>query len=177
MNFVALDFETASNQRHSACSVALTVVRKSKIVDHYYSLIKPETEFFWRNIQVHGITQRDVHNAPSFPEVWEEIKPFFTENKLVVAHNLPFDRGVLQGCLDYYNLEQPHFQTLCTVQSSRKLMTELPNHKLNTVCDHLGISLDNHHNALEDSNACAAILLYLEDHFGTDPLKKLVKHI
>lgn len=104
MNFVALDFETASNQRHSACSVALTVVRKSKIVDHYYSLIKPETEFFWRNIQVHGITQRDVHNAPSFPEVWEEIKPFFTENKLVVAHNLPFDRGVLQGCLDYYNL-------------------------------------------------------------------------
>jgi DNA polymerase-3 subunit epsilon len=177
MNFVALDFETASHQRHSACSVALTIVKNSRIVDHYYTLIKPETEFSWRNIQVHGIHPEDVRYAPRFDRVWEDIKSCFKENKLIVAHNVPFDRGVLQGTLDYYHIEQPHFQTLCTVQSSRKLITGIPNYKLNTVSAHLGIQLDNHHHALDDSNASAEILLYLENHFGTDPLKKLVKHV
>lgn len=105
------------------------------------------------------------------------MKPCFKENKLIVAHNLPFDQGVLNGCLDYYEIERPHFQTLCTVQSSRRLLTELPNHKLNTVCDHFGINLENHHHALDDSNACATILLHLENNFGTEPLKKLVKHV
>lgn len=177
MNFVALDFETANHERHSACSVALTVVRNSQIVDNYYTLIKPETPFFWRNVQVHGIHERDVANAPNFAKVWDDMKPCFKENKLIVAHNLPFDQGVLNGCLDYYEIERPHFQTLCTVQSSRRLLTELPNHKLNTVCDYFGINLENHHHALDDSNACATILLHLENNFGTEPLKKLVKHV
>ena len=177
MNFVALDFETANHERHSACSVALTVVRNSQIVDNYYTLIKPETPFFWRNVQVHGIHERDVANAPNFAKVWDDMKPCFKENKLIVAHNLPFDQGVLNGCLDYYEIERPHFQTLCTVQSSRRLLTELPNHKLNTVCDHFGINLENHHHALDDSNACATILLHLENIFGTEPLKNLVTHV
>lgn len=177
MNFVALDFETANHERHSACSVAMTVVRNSQIVDNYYTLIKPETPFFWRNIQIHGIHEEDVQHAPKFPEVWDNMKPFFIENRLVVAHNLPFDRGVLNACLDYYDLERPHFQTLCTVQSSKRLLTQLPNHKLDTVSEYFGIDLKNHHHALDDSNACANILLRLEDQFGTDPLKKLVKHV
>lgn len=177
MNFTAIDFETANYQKHSACSVALTIVRDSQIVDNYYTLLKPDTFFDQRNIRIHGIYERDVANAPTFAQIWPEINTLFTQNQLIVAHNLPFDRGVLQGCLDYYQLEQPHFQTLCTVQSSRKLLYELPNHKLNTVCESLGITLDNHHNALADSVACANILLYLEDHFGTTPLKKLVKYV
>ncbi|MGE7365279.1 3'-5' exonuclease [Desemzia incerta] len=177
MNFTAIDFETANFQKHSACSVALTIVRDSRIVDNYYTLLKPDTFFNQKNIQIHGIHERDVVDAPTFAQIWPEIQPLFTQNQLIVAHNLPFDRGVLHGCLDYYGIERPSYQTLCTVQSSRKLLYELPNHKLNTVCDALDIRLDNHHNALADSVACANILLYLEEHFGTAPLKKLVKYV
>lgn len=176
MNFTAIDFETANHQKHSACSVALTIVRNSQIVENYYTLIKPATTFNPRNIQIHGIYESDVADAPTFAQIWPKIKPLFTEKTLITAHNVPFDRSVLFGCLDYYGIEAPHFQTLCTVQSSKKLLSELPNHKLNTVCDALGIRLDNHHNALADSVACANILLYLEEHFGTAPLKKLVKY-
>ena len=43
MNFVAMDFETANGQWHSACSLALVVVRNDQIVDSFYTLIKPET--------------------------------------------------------------------------------------------------------------------------------------
>ncbi|EOA3806089.1 exonuclease, partial [Enterococcus hirae] len=45
MNFVAMDFETANHQSHSACSLALVMVQNSQIVDEYYTLIQPETPF------------------------------------------------------------------------------------------------------------------------------------
>lgn len=174
MNFYAFDFETASYDKHSACSIAIVKVENSRIVDEFYTLIKPETPFFWRNTQIHGIHESDVVNAPKFPEVWQQIQHCFQPNRLVVAHNASFDCSVLAGCLDYYGLEQPNYLSLCTVKTSRKLFPEFPNHKLNTVCENLNITLNNHHDALEDSRACTEILLQQEQRFGVEPLKKLV---
>ncbi len=177
MNFIAMDFETANAQRHSACSLALVMVKNNQIVDQFYSLVQPETDFHWRNVQIHGIHPEDVQQAPAFPAVWEQIKDYFQPNHLIVAHNAPFDCSVLKGCLDYYGLNQPHYLSLCTVKTSRKLFPEFPNHKLNTVCDALNISLTHHHNALDDSLACANILLEQEKQFGDRPLKQLVKMV
>lgn len=177
MNFIAFDFETANAEKHSACSIALVMVQNSKIVGHYYTLIKPETDFHWRNIQVHGIKPEDVENAPTFPEVWAEISQYFQDGRLLVAHNAAFDVNVLKGCLAYYGLEQPHFMSLCTVRSSKKLLPDFENHRLNTVAYNLGIDLENHHHALDESIACASILLVQERLFGVEPLKKLVKYI
>lgn len=174
MNFIAMDFETANFEKHSACSLALVMVQNSKIVGQYYSLIQPETYFHWKNVQIHGIRKEDVAQAPKFPEVWSDIEKYFQPNHLIVAHNAPFDCGVLQGCLDYYHLAPAHYLSLCTVKTSRRLFPEFPNHRLNTMCERLDIQLENHHNALDDSLACANILLKQEALFGTEPLKKLV---
>lgn len=177
MNFIAFDFETANAEKHSACSIALVMVQNSQIVGHYYTLIRPETDFHWRNVQVHGITQEDVINAPRFPEVWSEISQYFQDARLLVAHNTAFDINVLKGCLSYYGLDQPHYMSLCTVRTSKKLLPHFENHKLNTVSRNLGIHLENHHHALDDSIACASILLKQEQIFGVEPLKQLVKYI
>lgn len=174
MDFTALDFETANRQTHSACSVALTVVRNSEIVDEYYTLIQPETWFDRINTQIHGIKDTDVLDAPKFPEVWNEMKHYFTDDQLVIAHNMPFDKRILSGTLGYYNIQTPRFQTLCTVRSSRALLKMLPNHKLNTVAAHYGIPL-RHHHALDDARACATILLNQEKEFGVSSLKRFVK--
>lgn len=175
MNFVAMDFETANAKLYSACSLALTVVRNSQVVDEFYSLIKPDTDFFWRNIQIHGIHTADVANAPTFPEVWEHVAPFFQRDRLVIAHNAPFDNGVLRSSLEHYRLPAARYLTLDTVKTSRKFFPEFPNHKLDTVCNQLSIDLHHHHNALDDSLACANILLYEANHFGTEPLKSFIK--
>ncbi|GAP00046.1 3'-5' exonuclease [Fructobacillus ficulneus] len=176
MNFVAFDFETASNQRHSAVSLALAVVRDDKVVDQFYSLIKPPTPFSARNSQIHGIYPKDVVDAPTFDEIWPTIAPLFTEEKLVVAHNANFDASVLRACLDYYGLPEAHYQILDTVQTSRRLLPDLPNHKLNTVSAALKVRLDNHHNALADSLACAQILIHQSQLFGNDVLKEYVRN-
>lgn len=175
MNFIAMDFETANYQPYSACSLALVMVKDSRIVGEYYSLINPETSFYSKNIQIHGIHPGDVKDAPLFPEMWRDIRQYFDQNRLIVAHNSDFDTNVLASCLERYHLEQPSYLSLCTVRTSRKLFPEMRNHKLNTVCQELGISLEHHHDALEDSRACAEILLYQEEHFGVAPLKKLVR--
>ncbi|MEG2254053.1 MAG: 3'-5' exonuclease [Vagococcus sp.] len=177
MNFIAYDFETANGQLHSACSIALVMVKNDEIVGSYYSLIKPETSFHPKNIEIHGISSEDVKQAPTFPEVWQEINQYFQENRLIVAHNASFDNRVLSGCLAYYGLPEAHYLSLCTVRTSRKLYKELPNHRLNTVSSYLGIPLDHHHHALDDSLACANILMQQAATFGVSPLKQLVKRI
>lgn len=175
MNFIAMDFETASAKRFSACSLAITVVRDSQITDEFYTLINPQTPFSWRNTQIHGIHERDVATAPTFPAVWQAIQQFYTPNQLVIAHNATFDNSVLKNTLLHYQITPPQYLTLDTVKTSRAFFPRLINHKLNTVAAALEIDLHHHHNALDDSRACANILLAQEAQFGPDQLKRFVK--
>lgn len=45
-NFAAIDFETANGQRSSVCSVGVVVVRNGLIANTFYSLIKPEPNYY-----------------------------------------------------------------------------------------------------------------------------------
>ena len=177
MDFVAFDFETASPKRNSACSLALTVVQNNQVVDELYSLINPKTQFSPFNIQIHGITPDMVQNAPTFSELWPHIANFFTADKLVVAHNAPFDCSVLNKTLTNLEMKVPHFNVLDTVKTSKSLYANLgfKDNKLNTLCTNLGIDLRQHHNAMYDSRACAEILLNQLKEFGFENLKPFIK--
>lgn len=67
MNFIAMDFETANHEKHSACSLALVMVRNSKIVGEYYSLIKPETPFSGAIFKFTGFILKMLQMPPNFP--------------------------------------------------------------------------------------------------------------
>lgn len=175
MDFIAMDYETANRQRASACSVAIVVVEQNKITDSFYTLIDPETHFEAQNIQVHGITPAMVQNAPTFPAVWPHIQHFFTPAGIVTAHNSPFDVSVLKHSLERYALTVPHYQVIDTVKTSRQLLPDLPNYRLETVSAAMAIPLLHHHNALADSYACARILLQQGLTFGPDALTPLLK--
>ena len=72
----------------------LEIKKEVEIVDSYYSLIKPEPEYYsYWNTRVHGLTMEDTMNARVFPEVWAEIEPKI-EGLPLVAHNSPFDEGL-----------------------------------------------------------------------------------
>ncbi len=67
-DFAAIDFETANGQRSSVCSVGIVIVRGGKIVDKFYSLIRPTPNYytFWTT-KVHGLTRCDTDESPTFP--------------------------------------------------------------------------------------------------------------
>ena len=174
MDFTAIDFETATEKANSACSVAVVEVRDGEIVRTYSSLIRPpRLEFSPFNVKIHGITPEMVRHERGFAGVWPELRPFL-ENRIVVAHNAPFDMGVLKSALLSNHIEPPHFLHCCTVQIARKAWPELPNHKLNTVGDFLHVDF-RHHDALEDARACAAIPLAAAKIFGVDSVEELAK--
>jgi DNA polymerase-3 subunit epsilon len=55
-------------------------------------------------------------------------------------------------------MDYPDYKFHCTCRASRRRFGKLlPNHKLKTVAAHCGFDLTNHHHALADAEACAAI--------------------
>ncbi|WP_310831909.1 3'-5' exonuclease [Paenibacillus pedocola] len=159
MNFTAIDFETANSSRSSACSLGLVQVREGVITAEHVWLIDPRQRFDGMNIAIHGITPSMVQGQPTFEELWSSVEPLL-QGEIVVAHNAAFDMSVLRYCLDASGNRYPDFQYLCTYLLGKKMLQELPSHKLNVVSQHFGISL-KHHDALDDARAAALILLKL----------------
>lgn len=158
MDFVAIDFETANEKRNSACAIGLTTVRSGKIVDTFSRLIRPpELRFSFWNSKVHGLTENDVKDSPTFAELWPEVLPLL-ENQLVVAHNASFDISVLRYSLHAVSAPIPRLTYLCSVHVARCVWPDLVSHSLGFLADLLGISLD-HHDAGSDSRASAEIIL------------------
>ncbi|ALW85500.1 hypothetical protein AUC43_10595 [Hymenobacter sedentarius] len=159
LNFTAIDFETANERRASACAVGVVRVRNGQIVETYQTLLRPrELRVDWRNYQVHGIAETDLHDAPTLADVWHELLPYL-HRQPVVAHNSAFDVSVLEHTLRDYDLPIPAFHCLCSVKLSKVVWPQLERHKLDHVAAHFGIPL-NHHDALSDARACAEITVH-----------------
>ena len=155
-DFVAIDFETASHERDSACAVALVKVENCRITHRVFYLIRPPRRDFVFTY-IHGITWRDVADKPTFGQLWPSLDKLCREAGMLVAHNASFDRSVLNACCMTYGLMQPQTPFLCTVRLARQVWNLHPT-KLPDVCRHLGIAL-NHHNAASDAEACAQIVI------------------
>jgi DNA polymerase III subunit epsilon len=158
-SFAAIDFETANSNPSSVCAVGIVIVREGLITDTFYSLIQPEPNFYgYYQTLVHGLTCEDTDHARVFPKVWAEIASKI-EGLPLIAHNKSFDERCLKAVFKTYRMDYPDYEFSCTCQMSRKKFPNLPNHQLNTVSEYCGYNLKNHHHALADAEACAAIAL------------------
>jgi len=173
MNFVSIDFETATAPRDSPCEIGLTFVKDFKIVETKSWLIKPYyPEFNYFNKQVHGITEEDVKNKPYFNELWSEIRPLI-ENQLLIAHNAAFDLSVLRSTLDRYKIEYPTLSYACSYILSRKAWEGLISYNLKGLAKAHGINSFRHHRAAADSLVCAEITLRAFKHAGISSIEDI----
>ncbi|MGX9986870.1 3'-5' exonuclease [Chryseobacterium sp. POL2] len=159
MDFVAIDFETATHERNSACEMGICIVENGEIVTTKTWLIKPPSfpYFHPRNIEVHGISPEDVADAPSFEDIWHEAEELMYGN-LMIAHNASFDAGVLRSCLDYYGFFKPKINYLCSISLAKKSWKNLKTYGLRNLADQHQISF-KHHRAGDDAEVCAKISL------------------
>jgi DNA polymerase-3 subunit epsilon len=175
LDFTAIDFETANGDSASACAVGLVKVRDGKIVDSYSTLINPPTgwwDFHPGNIGVHGIRPADVEHAPTWPEVLAEMLTFI-EGDVLIAHNAPFDMGVLRKATERVGLSLPELHYACSLSISRKTYN-LDSYRLNAVAYAVGHEEFDHHDALADSDACARIIIHAAKRHGADDLDGLL---
>lgn len=159
IDFIAIDFETATKDRHSPCEIGLTFVKNGKIIESKSWLIKPFSFPYFDsfNTYIHGIRPEDVFDKPEFPEIWEEINPLI-ENQLLIAHNAGFDLSVLRKTLDYYKLPYPKIKYTCSYIFSKKVWKGLNAYDLKSLCTINQINF-KHHRAGDDSRACAELSL------------------
>ena len=168
--YVVFDVETPNRYNSRMSAIGVSVIEGGRIVRDFYSLVDPEQPFDWFNVQLTGINEETVFDAPSFPELWPKLEPLLSSG-ILVAHNASFDMGVLRKCLLSYEITwKQTVRGLCTVVMGRSLLPGR-SHKLNDLCAFYGIALQ-HHRADSDSHACAEILLrYLA--MGADPTRYL----
>lgn len=159
-DFAAIDFETANERRSSVCSVGIVVVREGRKVDEFYSLIQPSPNYYREfTTQIHGLTRHDTDGQPTFPAVWARAAETIGSLPLV-AHNSRFDEGCLKAVFAEYGMEYPRYEFHCTLMAARRQLS-LPCNQLQYVAAACGYDLANHHHALADAEACAAIALKL----------------
>lgn len=173
MRFIAFDFETATMQPNSACSLAVARFENGRLIDRHARLFRPpHNRFDDDTIRIHQIRPADVADEPTFDECWTEFLPYF-ENALAFAHNAEFDLGVLRASLGYYSIPLPRFTCGCTLRLARRVWPDLPSYSLGKLGPYLGHSF-RHHRAEEDAVVCGKILLDAMQKTGqTDPLSLL----
>lgn len=154
---IILDVETPNGRNDKICSIAAITVVDGKIANKYYSLVNPECDFDYKNINIHGISPLIVANSPTFPEVWESIKEQF-KSSIIVAHNATFDLCVLKKTLNNYNIDTYNCFYMCTLELSKKYIYDVENNRLDTLCKYFNIELNDHHNALCDCECCYKVL-------------------
>ncbi|WP_418433800.1 PolC-type DNA polymerase III, partial [Anaerotignum lactatifermentans] len=87
----------------------------------------------------------------------------FCEDTVLVAHNASFDTGFIRIAAERAGLGELHHTIVDTLELARALLPELNKHKLDIVCEHLGVTLNGHHRAVNDAEATAEVFIKFLD--------------
>lgn len=158
IEFIAIDVETANPDVSSICQIGVAKFAGNRIVEEWVTLINPEDYFDFFNIEVHGISEDDVINAPTIPEVIEKLRYFLIGN-VCVCHT-HFDRISITKALNKYSLEIPQINWLDSARVARRTWEEFAwtGYGLANICKKIGYEF-KHHDALEDAKASGQVIL------------------
>ncbi len=158
--YIVFDIETTglSSSNDKITEIGAVLIKNRKVVSKFNSLVNPEIPIPEKIQSLTGITDAMVANAPKIEKVLPEFLSF-AGNRPLVAHNAMFDVGFIKNKALALGIKIAN-PILDTLQLSRNLLS-IKKHKLNNLCDHFGIKLDNHHRASDDAEAAALILIEL----------------
>jgi len=159
--FVVFDLETTglSAVYDTIIELAAVKIKGGQIIDKFESFANPHHELSATTIDLTGITDDMVKNAPEVEEVIRNYHEWAGDH-IMVAHNASFDMGFLYVSYKKYGIDTKH-ATIDTLELARMLHPELKNHRLNTLAKKFGIELTQHHRAIYDTEATSYLLTHL----------------
>ncbi|MDN7225949.1 PolC-type DNA polymerase III [Planococcus liqunii] len=159
--FVVFDLETTglSAVYDTIIELAAVKIKGGQIVDKFESFANPHHDLSATTIELTGITDDMVKNAPEVEEVIRKYHEWAGDH-IMVAHNASFDMGFLYVSYKKYGIDMKH-ATIDTLELARMLHPELKNHRLNTLAKKFGIELTQHHRAIYDTEATSYLLTHL----------------
>lgn len=159
-SFVVLDFETTGTmpQEDKITEIGAVKIIDGKIVEKFASMVNPERRIPDLVVELTGITDEMVADAPTFDKVAGDLYKF-CYGSTIVAHNIAFDYAFLRNMSKPLNYVYDN-RGIDTLSLSRELLPNLSNHKLNTVGEYFGVEF-LHHRAYCDALATAQIFIEL----------------
>lgn len=163
---VVVDVETSGLSAQNGgrvIEIGAVVVDNGQVVAEFGTLISVAAPIHYGAERVHGISAAMLRGQPEPQAVWPQFLELVGATPLV-AHNYHFDRGFILHELTQLGLGLPNHWH-CTLRQARKLLPELPNHRLSTVATALlgGIPSDlSLHRALDDARLTAQVWVELQ---------------
>ncbi|MBQ4630787.1 MAG: PolC-type DNA polymerase III [Clostridia bacterium] len=171
--FVVFDIETTgfSAENDRIIEIGAVRVKNREITDTFSVFVNPERPIPAKITELTGIDDDMVKDADIIENV---IKDFyeFVGDAVLVAHNASFDTSFIKA--NARRCEMPYaFSCIDTLELARGLVHGIKNYKLNTLCKHFNISLENHHRACDDAGATADLLIELFKLLNAKDVEKL----
>ena len=158
-SYVVFDIETTgfSPVKNRIIEIGAVKVVEGKIVDRFSTFVNPRVPIPFRIEQLTSINDEMVMDAPGIEEVLPEFLKF-CEGTIFVAHNANFDMSFIMENAAQLNIEL-HPTYVDTVGIARVLLPHQAKHTLDAVAKTMGVSLENHHRAVDDAEATAEIFV------------------
>ncbi|EFE87254.1 PolC-type DNA polymerase III [Fusobacterium periodonticum] len=177
--FVVFDIETTGLNSHTnkIIEIGAVKIKAGRIIDRYSQLINPGISIPYHITEITSITNEQVANQPKIDEVIGKFVEFIGD-AVLVAHNAPFDMGFIKRDIkEYLNIDLES-SVIDTLQMARDLFPDFKKYGLGDLNKSLGLALEKHHRAVDDSQATANMfIIFLEKYKekGIEYLKDINK--
>ena len=160
-SFVALDLETTGLDFEKDEIIEVALVRfengvEGESVDYLVKPVNAQLRPFIENLT--GIYNTDLENAEPFAAVAEKIYSFIGDLP-IVAHNAMFDSKFLKQTFAKVGISLDNHPVWDSLTVSRIAYQDVPNHRLDTLVQELGIERSRAHRALPDAVACGELFV------------------
>lgn len=175
-NFIAIDFETASEQRTTPISVGIVKIQNNELIfdQTFFSLINPRTTIFNQiSIGKHGLTYEKVKDAPDFIELWNMVLKSMISENIVIVHQTATDISVIRKCIELYELDHVNFKYISTLEIAKNLKLDVNKFGMKELCNHYNIPYSDNHKSDEDAVALGRLFLEL----SKNPKFKITKYL
>jgi len=157
--YVVFDIETTgfSPVNNRIIEIGAVKVERGKIIDRYSAFVNPDVPIPFEIEKLTGINDNMVIHAPMIEEILPQFLAF-CGSAVLAAHNAEFDMGFIMENAKRQGITR-EFTYLDTLGLSRVLLPNQNKHTLDAVAKTLGVSLENHHRAVDDAGATAEIFM------------------
>ena len=164
--FVVFDIETTGLNSHTneIIEIGAVKIKAGRIVDRYSQLINPGRPIPYHITEITSITDEQVANEPKIDEVIGKFVDFIGD-AVLVAHNAPFDMGFIKRDIKKYLNIDLECSVIDTLQMARDLFPDLKKYGLGDLNKTLGLALEKHHRAVDDSQATANMFIIFLDKY------------
>ncbi|MCL2814542.1 MAG: PolC-type DNA polymerase III [Oscillospiraceae bacterium] len=161
--FIIFDIETTglSPSNCGITEIGAVKIKEGEIIEEFNTFVNPGMPIPQKTIELNGITDETVKDAP---KIREALKSFFdfAGNNMLVAHNAAFDIGFIKkyASVCQYDFTNPYLDTLAM---SRNINKDLKRHNLEALVEFYKIEQFRHHRACDDARVLAMIFMNMAE--------------